>query len=214
MEVLHLLQRLSKIHNFRVVGYGDKDYLAELENNDNTQNVGANTAVRNANKLKIVNKQVTGTPEEREIQRSTNYVSNVLLVWRFLHAELDSYAAPGGGVVFNGACVGDDDVNPGNLVNSDLSLMLTEYRRAFVETVNDLGVVDATDETAFVRNLADAAAAAHSSALDYLGDVPWDQHAAAKDWYVRIKSRPSFRPLLDDRIPGLPPPKHYADLDF
>ena len=63
-------------------------------------------------------------------------------------------------------------------------------------------------------SLADAAAAAHVSALDYLGDVPWDDHPRAKDWYARIKSRPSFRPLLEDRIPGLPPPKHYADLDF
>lgn len=63
-------------------------------------------------------------------------------------------------------------------------------------------------------SLADIAAAAHLSSLDYLGDVPWDQHVPAKDWYARIKSRPSFRPLLADHIPGAPPPKHYADLDF
>ncbi len=63
-------------------------------------------------------------------------------------------------------------------------------------------------------SLADIAAAAHLSALDYLGDVPWEQHVGAKDWYARIKSRPSFRPLLADHIPGAPPPKHYADLDF
>jgi hypothetical protein len=31
---------------------------------------------------------------------------------------------------------------------------------------------------------------------------------------TRIKSRPSFRPILADHIPGVPPPKHYADLDF
>jgi glutathione S-transferase len=61
---------------------------------------------------------------------------------------------------------------------------------------------------------ADIAAAAHLSALDYLGDVPWDEHPRTKDWYVRIKSRPSFRPLLSDVIPGNPPPPHYADLDF
>ncbi|MGH6962209.1 MAG: glutathione S-transferase family protein, partial [Dongiaceae bacterium] len=59
-------------------------------------------------------------------------------------------------------------------------------------------------------SLADIAAAAHISALDYLGDVPWEEHADAKDWYARIKSRPSFRPLLADHIPGAPPPKHYA----
>lgn len=63
-------------------------------------------------------------------------------------------------------------------------------------------------------SLADMAAAAHISCLDYLGDVPWEDHRGAKDWYARIKSRPTFRPLLADHIPGLPPPKHYADLDF
>jgi glutathione S-transferase len=62
--------------------------------------------------------------------------------------------------------------------------------------------------------LADIAATAHLSAVDYVGDVPWDGYEAAKDWYARVKSRPSFRPILADRIPGVPPPKHYADLDF
>lgn len=63
-------------------------------------------------------------------------------------------------------------------------------------------------------SLADLAAAAHLSALDYLGDVPWEDHVRAKEWYARLKSRPSFRLLLKDRIPGLTPPKHYANLDF
>jgi len=62
--------------------------------------------------------------------------------------------------------------------------------------------------------LADLAAAAQISCIDYLGDVPWDQHLEAKEWYARIKSRPSFRSLLGDHIPGLVPPKHYANLDF
>ena len=62
--------------------------------------------------------------------------------------------------------------------------------------------------------LADIAGAAHLSAVDYLGDVPWGDNETAKDWYARIKSRPSFRPLLEDLIPGTKPPKHYRDLDF
>jgi len=61
---------------------------------------------------------------------------------------------------------------------------------------------------------ADLAAAAHLSCVDYLGDVPWQHNPGAKDWYARIKSRPSFRPLLIDKIAGLPPPRHYTDLDF
>ncbi len=66
------------------------------------------------------------------------------------------------------------------------------------------------------RNLtvADFAAAAHFSVIDYLGDVPWADHPGAKDWYQRIKSRPCFQPLLEDLVPGAKPPKHYVDLDF
>ena len=63
-------------------------------------------------------------------------------------------------------------------------------------------------------SLADITAAAHLWAVDYLGDVPWAEHEAAKDWYMRVKSRPAFRPLLADGIPGCPPPKRYAELDF
>jgi len=61
---------------------------------------------------------------------------------------------------------------------------------------------------------ADLAAAAQLSVIDYLGDVPWNSHIAAKEWYARIKSRPAFRGLLGDHIAGFPPPRHYADLDF
>lgn len=61
---------------------------------------------------------------------------------------------------------------------------------------------------------ADLAAAAHLSAADYLGDVPWSEHEAAKHWYAKVKSRPAFRLLLADRMRGLPPAKHYTDLDF
>jgi glutathione S-transferase len=62
--------------------------------------------------------------------------------------------------------------------------------------------------------LADLAAAAHLSVLDYQGDVLWERHPEAKEWYARIKSRPSFRPLLQDRLTGFKPPPHYDDLDF
>lgn len=63
-------------------------------------------------------------------------------------------------------------------------------------------------------SLADLAAAAQLSTLDYLGEVPWDHAEGAKTWYQRVKSRPSFRTLLADSVPGFPPPAHYADLDF
>ncbi|MEO1000017.1 MAG: glutathione S-transferase family protein [Pseudomonadota bacterium] len=65
-----------------------------------------------------------------------------------------------------------------------------------------------------VLTLADFAAAAHLSCLDYIGDVDWSRSPAAKDWYARVKSRPAFRPLLADLLSGFPPPAHYADLDF
>jgi glutathione S-transferase len=61
---------------------------------------------------------------------------------------------------------------------------------------------------------ADLAAAAHLSAVDYLGDVPWNEDEAAKSWYARVKSRPSFRPILAETLAGIPPSETYADLDF
>lgn len=62
-------------------------------------------------------------------------------------------------------------------------------------------------------SLGDLAVAAHLSALDYFGEVPWAEHQAAAEWYMRMKSRPSFRSLLADRVPGQPPVSHYAELD-
>jgi len=63
-------------------------------------------------------------------------------------------------------------------------------------------------------SLADVTAAAHLSVVDYMGDIFWDKHPVAKDWYARIKSRPTFRNFLHDRVPGLAPSSHYSDLDF
>jgi len=61
---------------------------------------------------------------------------------------------------------------------------------------------------------ADLAAAAHISVVDYLGDMPWNEDEAAKTWYARVKSRPSFRPILAETWPGMTPASTYADLDF
>ncbi|TLU72309.1 glutathione S-transferase family protein [Lichenicoccus roseus] len=63
-------------------------------------------------------------------------------------------------------------------------------------------------------SLADFAAAAHLSSLDYIGDIDWSLSPPTRDWYARMKSRPSFRSILNDRITGIVPPPHYADLDF
>ena len=68
--------------------------------------------------------------------------------------------------------------------------------------------------TGDVLSYADLAAAAHLSAVDYFGDVPWEEDPSAKSWYARIKSRPAFRPILAETLPGLPASKTYADLDF
>lgn len=63
-------------------------------------------------------------------------------------------------------------------------------------------------------SIADLAAAGHISAVDYFGDIPWADYPVAKGWYQRVKSRPSFRPLLADTLRGMAPGAHYADLDF
>lgn len=62
--------------------------------------------------------------------------------------------------------------------------------------------------------LADIAAASQLSVADYLGGIEWDGHEPARQWYSALKSRPTFRPLLADRMEGLRPPPHYDKLDF
>lgn len=62
--------------------------------------------------------------------------------------------------------------------------------------------------------IADFAAAAQLSCLDYVGDVDWTRNQGLHDWYSKIKSRPAFRSILADLVPGFTPPQHYADLDF
>jgi glutathione S-transferase len=63
-------------------------------------------------------------------------------------------------------------------------------------------------------SFADMIAAGHLSALDYLGDVPWDYNPRVKEWYALIKSRPSFRTILTDRFGGYRPPEYYENPDF
>ncbi len=77
------------------------------------------------------------------------------------------------------------------------------------------GLLSSRDYLAGTRlSLADFAAAAHFSVIDYFGDVPWRDFPIVKTWYMKLKSRPAFRPLLTDRWPGLAPAPHYDDLDF
>jgi glutathione S-transferase len=84
------------------------------------------------------------------------------------------------------------------------------YHLSYISFLGDTRRWLAGDELSF----ADLAAAGHVSMLDYLGEVPWGDYPPAKAWYQRIKSRPTFRSVLADRVPGTPPPQAYADLDF
>lgn len=93
--------------------------------------------------------------------------------------------------------------------------VIRKGREALKETLAWLG--DTADRKGYLAcrecSLGDLAVAAHISALDYFGEVPWKEFPSAAEWYVRVKSRPSFRSLLADRMPGQPPVSHYAELD-
>jgi len=63
-------------------------------------------------------------------------------------------------------------------------------------------------------SLGDVAAAAHISCLDFLDEINWRDWPTLKEWYQKVKSRPSMQPLLKDKLPGFRPPRHYTNLDF
>lgn len=65
-----------------------------------------------------------------------------------------------------------------------------------------------------IVSVADFAAAAQISVLDYFGDINWNHYAPAKDWYSLVKSHRFFNDILKDRIPNIVPPVWYSQLDF
>ena len=77
--------------------------------------------------------------------------------------------------------------------------------------INALRHLAGQGQAMFVRDLA---AAAHISVADYLGGIDWTGHDQTKGWYSGLKSRPSFRPLLAERMEIVTPPKYYEDVDF
>lgn len=107
------------------------------------------------------------------------------------------------------------------------------YKRLFLRQAPDAGIVREAGRNASAHldyldflldrrrwlsgpafGLADIAAVAQVSVADYLGGIDWDGHDAARTWYSALKSRPTFRPMLAERMEGLPPPPHYDKLDF
>ena len=88
-----------------------------------------------------------------------------------------------------------------------------EVLRAHLDYVEDL--IERRDWLAGRRfSLADIAAGAHLSCLDFLGEITWRERKVLKGWYQRFKSRPSVQPLLKDRVRGIYPPRYYDDIDF
>lgn len=94
--------------------------------------------------------------------------------------------------------------------------IIRQGREALHETLSEFAPL--LEERGFLAgkfcSIADLALAANLSALDYFGEVKWDDYPALREWYMRVKSRPGFRSLLADRVPGQPPVAHYAELDF
>ena len=50
--------------------------------------------------------------------------------------------------------------------------------------------------------------------MDYLGLLDFKKYQNMKEWYLKVKSRPSFKTLLKDQIVGLNPDINYDNLDF
>lgn len=92
-------------------------------------------------------------------------------------------------------------------LKASLAVLRTCLAQVEQQVEREGSLVDAT-------TIADLSLAAHLSCLDYFGDVPWQACPATREWYARIKSRPAFRPLLNETLPGFAPVAHYADLDF
>ena len=101
----------------------------------------------------------------------------------------------------------DRTPNPANIREALLRLpMHFEYLSWLIDRRNWLGGKS--------FSVADIYAASFISVLDYLGMIQWNKYETVKQWYARIKSRPTFRSILSDNLSQLPPSSDYANLDF
>ncbi len=140
-------------------------------------------------------------PEDRaEVRRLTDWFHNKLdrevtreLLFEKLYARMKKEGAQG--------------PNPEILRVARTNL---KYHLSYISYLSDQRAWLGGDQLSF----ADLAAAGHISTLDYLGEVSWQDYPIAKAWYQRLKSRPAFRALLEDRVPGMPAIASYPDLDF
>jgi glutathione S-transferase len=139
-------------------------------------------------------------PERAEVRRATDWFNGKLhreVSCELLHEK-----------VYGGLNKGSGHVPDTNILRAARANL--RYHMSYVNHLADERRWLAGDAMSF----ADLAAAAQFSSLDYLGEVPWEEFPVAKSWYARMKSRPAFRAILADRIPGVSPPGSYADLDF
>ncbi len=186
-ETLEFQVTMQPGDNFRIAGNGDRDFVANLINHDATLHdlQAANDNERNANKQKIAFRVTTPQTTDIPILDQDKYVSKTLTVWRFLHVERDSMGPPPAGEPFNQppGMAGEDDVDPGNLDSPPIDLMVTNYRPAYIEVLDDLatgfGALDTRDDIPFVHNLTLAGAGQAS-----LRDVP----SLNRFWVVNVVS--------------------------
>ena len=61
---------------------------------------------------------------------------------------------------------------------------------------------------------ADIYFSANMSVLDYIDELNFQNFDELKELYYRVKSRPSFKKILIDRIVGLNPGKNYQNFDY
>ena len=61
---------------------------------------------------------------------------------------------------------------------------------------------------------ADIYFSANMSVLDYIDELNFQGFNEVKELYYKVKSRPSFKKILIDRIVGLNPGKNYKNYDY
>ncbi|MFO1130090.1 MAG: glutathione S-transferase family protein [Rickettsiales bacterium] len=98
---------------------------------------------------------------------------------------------------------------PDSLILSNVRKNLIKYLNYFAKMIN-VNTNLSTEQL----SLADIALFSHISLLDYVNEIDWNKHEILKEWYLIIKSKPNFRKVLNEFIPGFVPSYSYKNLDF
>lgn len=95
-----------------------------------------------------------------------------------------------------------------------LNELRKDLKKSLIKYSKKLDIIDWFSQEKF--GYADITISSAIAVLDYLGEIPWQLEELKQlyHWYLKIKSKTTFKPILNESCPGLKPFFKFTQIDF